>query len=62
MNAIKRKRRAARRAKTMRLIRNRGIPATPSKYGYQSPWRGDGLTPGEVMSVRKKARRTAVSP
>jgi len=56
----KRQARAKARAKTMRL-RRQGVPCTASKWGYMSDWKGGGLTPGEVMSARKTARREAVT-
>lgn len=63
MNIQKRQARAKARALTMRL-RRQGVPCFESKWGY-SPTnrhqRHDGLTPGEVMSARKKARRDAVA-
>ena len=60
MNPEKRRARAKRRAKSMRLIK-KGVPHTPSKWGVNvGQWDGQGLTPGEVQSVRKKARRTKI--
>jgi hypothetical protein len=59
MNLHKRQARAKARAKTMRLRRT-GVPCTASKWGWMGAWRGGGLTPGEVQSVRKGARRDGV--
>lgn len=56
MQIQKRQARAKRRAKTMRLRRT-GVPCTASKWGWQGTWNGHGLTPGEVQSARKQARR-----
>jgi hypothetical protein len=61
MNRVKRQARAKARAKSMR-IRRRGVVHQASKWGYMSDWKGDGLTPGEVQSARKTARRDGVSP
>ena len=60
MNLSKRQSRAKARAKTMRLRRT-GVPCTASKWGWMGTWRGGGLTPGEVQSIRKKLRRDQVS-
>lgn len=60
MTNQKRRVRAKARAKTMRL-RRQGVPCTASKWGWMGTWRGGGLTPGEVQSIRKKARRDQVS-
>lgn len=60
MNLQKRQARAKARAKTMRLRRT-GVPCTASKWGWMGTWRGGGLTPGEVQSIRKTARRDQVS-
>jgi hypothetical protein len=67
MNLFKRQARAKRRAKSMRLRRwsrgtatkaREGEMLTPSKFGWSSHWQSKmGLTPGEWMSVKKKARR-----
>lgn len=57
MNEVKRSARAKRRAKTMRLIRWQHVQATCSKWSLNGTWNGHGLTPGEVQSVRKTARR-----
>lgn len=62
MQIQKRQARAKRRAKTMRL-RRQGVPCTASKWGcdpLRERRKGD-LTPGEVQSVRKTARRDQVS-
>lgn len=60
MRLAKRQARAKARAKSMR-IRRHGVEHQASKWGYMSDWKGGGLTPGEIMSVRKKARRDAVT-
>ena len=60
MNLRKRQARAKARAKSMR-IRRRGVEHFASKWGYMSNWSGGGLTPGEVQSIRKKARRAEVT-
>ena len=57
MNLVKRKAREKRRKKTMTLRRNVNIPCHASKFGYRSDWNGQGLTAGEVQSVRKTTRR-----
>lgn len=62
MTKANRAARAARRVKTMSL-RRMGVPCTSSKWGWdplRETRKGD-LTPGEVQSVRKLARRDAVS-
>jgi hypothetical protein len=59
MNLQKRQARAKARAKTMRLRRT-GVPCTASKWGWMGTW-GGGLTPGDVQSIRKTARRDQVS-
>lgn len=56
MNQQKRADRARRRCKSMALVK-KGVPHTCSKWSLHGKWDGQGLTPGEVMSVRKKARR-----
>lgn len=64
MNRAKRQARAKRRAKTLRLIRDRNVPTKASKFGrgcasglgindWQPP---KGLTLRDVQSVRKTAR------
>lgn len=61
MDPQKRRARARRRAKTMRL-RRMGVPCTGSKWGFdplEIHRRNDGLTPGDVMSARKQARYSA---
>lgn len=62
MQIQKRQSRAKARAKTMRL-RRMGVPCTASKWGWdplRERKRGE-LTPGEVQSVRKLARRDQVT-
>jgi hypothetical protein len=56
MKVAKRKARAKKRAKTMRM-RRQGVPCTSSKFGMGGSWNGQGLTPGEVESAKKVARR-----
>lgn len=59
MNLAKRLDRARRRRKSMVLVK-KGVPHACSKWSlHGKDWLGksDGLTPGEVQSVRKKARR-----
>lgn len=41
----------------MALVKN-SVPHICSKWTLHGKWKGDGLTPGEVMSVRKTVRRT----
>lgn len=70
MQLKKRQARARARAKSLRIRRGfkgrastEGDALTPSKWGYDPFWRHrrhDGLTPGEVQSIRKLARRDAV--
>lgn len=63
MQLQKRQARAKRRIKTMSL-RRMGVPCTASKWGWdplRETRRGD-LTPGEVQSVRKLARRDGITP
>lgn len=55
MNLEKRQARSKRRRKSMALVK-RGVPHTCSKWSINGKWDGQGLTPGEVQSVRKKAR------
>jgi hypothetical protein len=45
-------------------LRRQGVPCTASKWGYdplRETRKGD-LTPGEVQSVRKLARREQIDP
>jgi hypothetical protein len=60
MQIQKRQSRAKARAKAMRL-RRQGVPCTASKWGWDPIRTAPALTPGEVMSVRKLARRTKVT-
>lgn len=63
MNQAKRAARTKRRIKTMSL-RRMGVPCTASKWGWdplRETRRGD-LTPAEVQSVRKLARRDGFTP
>jgi hypothetical protein len=61
MNLEKRQARARRRAKTLRIVRQFNIPFYRSKWTLWTDWKGGGLTPGEVQSVRKQARREQVT-
>jgi hypothetical protein len=60
MQLAKRQARAKARAKTMRLRRT-GVPCTASKWGWDPVRDPPALTPGEVQSVRKLARRDQVT-
>jgi hypothetical protein len=56
MNLQKRQARAKRRRKSMALEK-KGVPHICSKWSiHGTTWQGkeDGLTPGEVMSIRKR--------
>ena len=56
MNLANRQARAKARVKTMNLRRT-GVPCTASKWGYMSEWKSHGFTPGQVMGIKKTARR-----
>lgn len=60
MDTAKRAARAKRRRKSMALVK-RGVPHTCSKWSINGTWKGGGLTPGEVQSIRKTARRDVVT-
>jgi hypothetical protein len=60
MTQANRRARAKRRVKTMRL-RRMGVPCTASKWGWDPVRDPPALTPGEVQSVRKLARRDQVT-
>lgn len=62
MNIQQRQARAIRRAKSRNLVR-KGVPFTPSKFGYMSPWAppmsaapGLRMTLRSYQSWRKRAR------
>lgn len=61
MNLQNRQARAKRRRKSMALVK-KGVPHTVSKWSVHSKWDGQGLTPGEVQSIRKTARLDRVTP
>jgi hypothetical protein len=56
MNLQNRQARAKASRKSMALVK-KGVPHICSKWSINGRWNGQGLTPGEVMSVRKTARR-----
>jgi len=60
MQLAKRQARAKRRRKSMALVK-KGVPHACSKWSIHGTWKGGGLTPGEVQSVRKLARRDQVT-
>lgn len=55
MNREKRAARAKARRKSMAIVK-RGVKHTCSQWSLHGIRREDGLTPGEVQSVRKTAR------